>query len=212
MRLAVGCSDRKSGTFSEKGRPMRVKATCGAKTRPGHPCRNPAGFKTDHVGFGRCAFHNGATPTGRTAAARERATVEAHRFGIAIETDPHEALATAVNIRAGHVGFLQRLVQQLDDGEVITQDQLHPVVRALNSELEQWQRAAKAAADAGTAKRRADLDEFVIAGLADAVRRALSDVDSITSDQEDEILGRLSHHVQALDELDDWRAPRELVA
>jgi len=36
---------------------------CGAKTRDGDPCKNPAGFKTDHVGEGRCHLHGG-TNTG----------------------------------------------------------------------------------------------------------------------------------------------------
>jgi hypothetical protein len=38
------------------------KLTCGAKTRAGGACRNPAGFKTDHPGAGKCWLHGGATP------------------------------------------------------------------------------------------------------------------------------------------------------
>lgn len=37
-------------------------ARCGAKARSGHPCRNPAGFKTEHPGVGRCRNHGGCTP------------------------------------------------------------------------------------------------------------------------------------------------------
>lgn len=36
--------------------------TCGAKTRSGRPCKNVAGYKTDHVGEGRCHLHGGAKP------------------------------------------------------------------------------------------------------------------------------------------------------
>lgn len=32
---------------------------CGAKTRSGSPCKNPAGFRTDHLGEGRCYLHGG---------------------------------------------------------------------------------------------------------------------------------------------------------
>lgn len=32
---------------------------CGAKTRKGTPCKNPAGFRTDHLGEGRCYLHGG---------------------------------------------------------------------------------------------------------------------------------------------------------
>lgn len=35
---------------------------CGAKTRSGSPCRNKAGYKTDHVGQGRCHLHGGLNP------------------------------------------------------------------------------------------------------------------------------------------------------
>lgn len=36
---------------------------CGASARSsGGTCRNPAGFKTDHPGQGRCHLHGGATP------------------------------------------------------------------------------------------------------------------------------------------------------
>ena len=35
---------------------------CGAKTKSGKACRHPAGFRTDHVGQGRCWLHGGATP------------------------------------------------------------------------------------------------------------------------------------------------------
>src|SRR5688572_14793523 len=34
---------------------------CGAKTRAGHGCKLVAGFKTDHLGQGRCKFHGGAS-------------------------------------------------------------------------------------------------------------------------------------------------------
>lgn len=39
-----------------------MKPLCGAKKKNGEPCRNPAGFKTDHVGEGRCFLHGGRMP------------------------------------------------------------------------------------------------------------------------------------------------------
>jgi len=38
---------------------------CEAKTRSGTACLKPAGYGTDHVGYGRCKFHGGSTPTQR---------------------------------------------------------------------------------------------------------------------------------------------------
>lgn len=38
-------------------------AHCGARAKStGKPCRNPAGFRTDHVGEGRCFIHGGKSP------------------------------------------------------------------------------------------------------------------------------------------------------
>lgn len=45
---------------------------CEAKNRAGNPCRRPAGWGTDHPGFGRCKLHAGNTQTGKVAAERER--------------------------------------------------------------------------------------------------------------------------------------------
>src|SRR3990167_9158749 len=39
-----------------------MKPTCGAKTRSGGPCRQRAGWGTDHVGAGRCKLHGGSNP------------------------------------------------------------------------------------------------------------------------------------------------------
>ena len=35
---------------------------CGARTRSGTPCHQVAGFRTEHVGEGRCFLHGGLTP------------------------------------------------------------------------------------------------------------------------------------------------------
>lgn len=41
-----------------------TKNTCGARNRAGNPCRQPAGWGTDHVGSGRCKLHGGASLRG----------------------------------------------------------------------------------------------------------------------------------------------------
>ena len=47
-------------------------ARCGAQKRQGgDPCRQAAGWKTDHPGVGRCALHGGSSPSGKAAAARQ---------------------------------------------------------------------------------------------------------------------------------------------
>lgn len=57
-----------------KGRKRRQPdSMCGATSkRTGQPCRHPAGFRTDHVGQGRCWLHGGRSPapTGRYSSVR----------------------------------------------------------------------------------------------------------------------------------------------
>jgi hypothetical protein len=190
------------------GKPTR---TCGAKTRAGTPCGKPAGWGTDHRGFGHCTHHLGATRNGRTHAFREQANVEAARLGVAIDTDPHEALAAVVNILVGTASFLQAKVTEIDESVALEGDALHPTVRALHNVLDQLQRAAKAAADAGVAQRAVELDEAVLGRLADAMKLAMADV-GLSRAQEDELRESLSRHLLALNEIQDWRGPRRLAA
>ena len=84
-------------------RPVGKK--CGGTNRQGDPCGNPAGFKTDHVGFGNCHNHAGATPSGEKHAAKEEA---AWRATLAEGIDPslkklrslQEAQAESVQLAA----------------------------------------------------------------------------------------------------------------
>jgi len=46
--------DKPIWNYNEKGLPI-----CGAKNRAGDPCHRPAGWGTDHVGYGRCKLHGG---------------------------------------------------------------------------------------------------------------------------------------------------------
>jgi hypothetical protein len=56
-------SDQLPVAASPPADPTRGGTKCGAKRErgPGH-CTNKAGYKTDHVGQGRCYLHGGATP------------------------------------------------------------------------------------------------------------------------------------------------------
>jgi hypothetical protein len=39
-----------------------TRALCGARARSGKPCRRPAGWGTEHAGYGACKLHGGSTP------------------------------------------------------------------------------------------------------------------------------------------------------
>lgn len=55
---------------------------CPGHARSGKPCGHPAGYGTDHVGFGCCKHHTGSTENGRKAAMKERVRGE---FGLLVE-------------------------------------------------------------------------------------------------------------------------------
>jgi hypothetical protein len=199
----------KLGAASDRARGACLMAVplCGAKARHGGSCRHSAGWGTDHPGFGNCKFHFGATPNGGVFAAKQAAAAEAARLGVAIETDPHEALAAVVNIIAGQVAFLQGKVNELDEGKALTRGGLNPVIRALNGVLEQWQRAAKAAADAGVEERRLRLDALVVDGIGDFLRAVFGELE-LTPEQEALIPEAMKRHGALLDAFGE--RPREL--
>lgn len=102
------------GTASDDGEPPDVPGKCNAKNRQGKKCGNPAGYGTDHVGYGKCKHHLGATPAGQVAAHKE-AVVEYVR-SIAGEHDIHpiEAMLWAVRLSAGAVKYWFDLLSQDD--------------------------------------------------------------------------------------------------
>ena len=92
------------------------RATCGAKTRDGDPCRNPP-----MSGATRCRMHGGATPRGRAAAERRLAEAEAVRhvtaFGARTDITAPEALLELVQSKAAEVAYWDGRVAELSDDE-----------------------------------------------------------------------------------------------
>ena len=92
------------------------RATCGAKTRDGDPCRNPP-----MSGATRCRMHGGATPRGRAAAERRLAEAEAARhvtaFGARTDITAPEALLELVQSKSAEVAYWDGRVSELGDDE-----------------------------------------------------------------------------------------------
>jgi hypothetical protein len=82
---------------------------CGAKNRKGGSCRQPAGFKTDHAGEGKCWLHGGLTPVkhGRYSAV-SRPRIRELLAQLDSEPDPSNLLPEAQLIRALLVDFVER--------------------------------------------------------------------------------------------------------
>lgn len=83
--------------------------TCNAKTRSGGRCQHPAGWRTSHLGQGRCHLHGGSTPIkhGRySTIAREslRALIEQH----AADPDPLNIFPELAAARALFQDYVER--------------------------------------------------------------------------------------------------------
>lgn len=97
-------------------------AKCGASTKGGNStCGQPAGFGTEHPGWGHCVFHFGKSPTGNAYAEKVRTNVHAIRatldFGIPVETTPEKALADEINRSVGMVAWIAGQLREWEIGE-----------------------------------------------------------------------------------------------
>jgi len=86
---------------------------CGAQKRDGtgETCKLRAGHGTDHPGVGRCRRHGGNTDSHRAAAREEIAERAVVTYGLPVEIDARAALEQELWRTAGHVAWLQALIQ-----------------------------------------------------------------------------------------------------
>jgi hypothetical protein len=154
-----------------------MKPKCGAKGKTtGNPCRNPAGFKTDHVGAGRCHLHGGGTPDGKKYARRQMAAAAASAFGLPIDVSPDEALTQELARCAGAVHYLAGHLRAIEPAERLAP--AHAGFVALyDGERDRLVRVAKAALDAGVAERQVAAIERTAEAFARVLRRVLADLD-----------------------------------
>lgn len=107
----------------------KVANPCGAHTRNGTPCQQPAGKGTDHAGVGPCSLHDGTywgERQGRQSKKAQKITeqlvldyVERNRmagvYGTPQDIDPHTALLQEVQRTAGHVEWLRQLITEIGE-------------------------------------------------------------------------------------------------
>jgi hypothetical protein len=186
---------------------------CGATNRKGEPCGLPAGARTDHPGWGRCAHHAGSTPSGRAFAAKEAAKAEAARLGVEAPLDASEGLELAIRLVGGEVAFLREQIRRLtaeleDDDPRHRAVAVHPLALALSDAVDRLARISKLGVDAGLDERRLALDAVVVERLAGAVRAALSEVE-LSEAQQVQLREAMQRHLSALDVAEQ---PRRLAA
>jgi hypothetical protein len=100
-----------------KGGPPPLGFQCQAKTRAGHPCKAPK-----VRGANRCVRHGG-----RTSPANNRKRVELARTkrlvgksGLPIAISPAEAMQAELDRSNGNVVFLESIIRELGEGDLVT--------------------------------------------------------------------------------------------
>lgn len=102
--------------------PPRVGAKCNARKRNGGGrCQQPAGFGTDHSGYGHCKWHTGNTPSGIDFAERQMIEhrIQADTYGARRDVGPHEALLEEVQRTAGHVDWLRQKIAHMEENSLV---------------------------------------------------------------------------------------------
>jgi hypothetical protein len=158
----------------EAGR--RPSRWCGALTRGGKHCERPAGWGTDHVGWGHCKLHGGSSRSGRMAAARLEALASMPPAGGESDVEPIDALLFCVRREAARGVWLRLRLELVDpDGSAISDPaaaaaELH---RLEAQATERLARFSKMALDAGVAERKVRLVARQAEALAHAFTTAL---------------------------------------
>ena len=165
---------------------------CGAKTRAGGKCGQPAGWGTSSQ-YGPCAHHGGCTPTGRKHAAKLEAEARSMRvMGHAIDIEPGDALQFCIAVTRGEIAFCDEKIAELNDADataniatrrehqeldrdglvhdltersVSTTAELHIWITTRQAAVERLSRYSKMALDANVAERQVAMAEGTAALL-----------------------------------------------
>lgn len=92
----------------------KPKSLCGAgKRNGGGTCTRPAGWGTDHPGFGECKAHTGSTQAGNIRAAK----LEAEARGLDYQIEPHAAILRGLGVAAWYEQKLRLKAFALDEAD-----------------------------------------------------------------------------------------------
>lgn len=139
---------------------------CGARTRDGDPCRNEAGFKTGHLGEGRCYLHGGLTPIkhGRYSTVRHARLAEL-TTEFEQDPDPLNIFPELAAARAIFVDFIERyeshsaaLLAWHQSWETRSSPLPEEKIAAFERVVDEWEDQVRLLGDDATARQRADVD------------------------------------------------------
>jgi hypothetical protein len=174
---------------------------CGGKLhkRDG-TCTRPAGWGTEHQGFGRCKLHGGNAPSGRIAGAEQQARAELARLDVAPVDNPLTELAKVAgqvvawkDVLAAKVNELTSLRYETEFGG-----------EQLRSEVLLWERALDRCEKFLTAMARLDIDERLArvterqaAQVSAALSAVLTEI-GLPPEQQQDVRARLGRHLRAV--------------
>lgn len=187
---------------------------CGAPKKDKTTCKQPAGAGTDHLGFGRCKYHGGNSPSHKNKAARDEVAHRFKAYGTPIDIDPGTALLQEVRRSAGIVQWLGEVIAEfttdldLSGGAREARDAVQTLgeqgraaavwVDLYFRERRNLAQVAKLALDAGVAERQIQLQEEQGRLMATAIQAILGDL-NLTVEQRTIAPGIVRKHLLALD-------------
>lgn len=179
----------------------REDAKCPTIKQGGERCKQPAGYRTDHLGYGQCIYHGGNSPALKTHAKKERLEHEVKTMGLPREIPPEQALMEEVYRSAGVVAWVGEQVSGLQVQDVFHLTDMGTLPRAwvdvYRREREHLAKVAKMAIDAGIAERHVRIAEEQGRMLAAAIQKILGDL-NLTPEQAAQAPKIVRRHLTAL--------------
>ena len=178
---------------------------CGGK-RHGRDdtCQLPAGWGTDHVGYGKCRKHLGNAPTVAAAAERDRAEDEARKILAGITDfepvgDPVEALRELAGRASKWTEVLGAIVADLERIRYRTEaaEQLDARIGVYERAIQITGRLLADIARLNLDERAVRVEEAQTAIVGEALRTALAE-SPLTPEQQKETLARVAQLVVAI--------------
>lgn len=163
--------------------------------KKGEPCRRARGWGTDHLGYGHCRIHTGATINGKREAAREAAQQALQKLGVEVHVDPRTALLAMVREAVGNVIFLRerlrglgfevvgRIMRDTRSGDpYTTSEEPRALFRMYGEWADRVVKYSKAAIDTGVAEARLELERQTVEAIVRVVTLTL-DAAQVTGEQ-----------------------------
>lgn len=147
------------------GQPVaRVNSRTGKKRKEGQLCTQPAGFGTEHPGFGKCRYHGGNTKQNIVHAAREQVKDRIQTYGGPVNIGPHEALIFEVQRTAGHVQWLGEQIAAKETSELVQMTlkdgmDISAWIKMYQEERKMLVQVCRVAIGAGVAERKVRIAE-----------------------------------------------------